>query len=81
MTKKDFIKWAMTSQVQQVRKFKYARIAAELTQCELGDKLKDYGYKGGRCSVSKWESGLTKIPPLVYELIFEGFAERTGESK
>ena len=78
MTKHDFQIWNGLSQVQQVKRFKFARIALELTQEGLAARLVDYGYKGGKGTVSSWEAGRNKIPVLVYELVREGFAERKG---
>jgi DNA-binding transcriptional regulator YiaG len=79
MTNDDFKKWAALTGLHQVTKFKKARKAINLTQPALGEKLELYGYKGGAATVKAWEQGRAKIPPLVYELVFEGFAERTGE--
>ena len=76
MTTEDVKKWAALSQVQQVKKFKEARKALKLNQTELGANLEPYGYKGGVDTIGKWERGLSAIPPLVYELVFEDFAER-----
>jgi len=76
MTKQEF-KWSQSlSQEHQIMHIKAARKALGLTQTQLGDKLRLYGYRGGRATVQKWEQGLCKIPVLVYELMREGFAER-----
>ena len=76
MTKQDFQAWNNLSHVQQVKRFKAARLSLELTQVELAARLVDYGYKGGSGTVSSWEAGRNNIPVLVYELVREGFAER-----
>lgn len=78
MTKQDFQTWNGLSQVQQVKRFKFARIALELTQEGLAARLVDFGYKGSKDTVTAWETGKNTIPPLVYELVREGFAERKG---
>jgi DNA-binding XRE family transcriptional regulator len=77
MTKQDFKDWSSLSQTQQVNKFKFARISLGLTQIELGEELEIYGYRGGRKTIEAWEQGLRKIPFLVYELVYEEFAERS----
>jgi len=79
MTKKEFKQWKLLSQEHQIMRVKDARKALGLTQAQLGDKLRLYGYRGGRATIQKWEQGLCKIPVLVYELMREGFAERKGE--
>ncbi len=72
MTNQQYREFNALSQFQQVRKFKAARKALDFTQGELGARLRLYGYEGGISTVQKWEQGLCKIPPLVYNLVFEG---------
>ena len=76
MTNLDFTKWHTYSKTKQANRFKFARIEMKLTQEELGDRLKRYGYYGGANTVSSWEAGRCRIPVLVFELVKDGFAER-----
>lgn len=76
MTKKELSAWSSLSKEQQIMRFKDIRKALGLTQTQLANELKLYGYSGNRSTIQAWECELTKIPVLVYELIFEGFAER-----
>ena len=61
--------WNDLSQFRQVRKFRDLRKSLGLTQQELGDKLKPYGYKGGKSTIKSWEGGRSRVPYLVYNLI------------
>jgi len=75
MTPNDFKEWQALNTVQQTRKFKAARKVLKLSQTELGERLRLYGYSGGKNTVQSWEQGRGKIPPLVYDLILEQFRE------
>lgn len=76
MNKKDIEAWAEKSQLQQIKALIKARKHLELTQAQLGEQLKIYGYKGGVATVQSWEQGVVKIPVLVFDLVESGFAER-----
>ena len=76
MTPQQFKEWSKMTTEQQTELFKNSRKELKLNQAELGEKLSLYGYSGGRSTVQKWEQGLIKIPPLVYDLIVCGFADR-----
>jgi len=76
LTNQDFTKWHCYPATEQAIRFRSARIALKLTQEELGDRLKRYGYYGGANTVSSWEAGRCRIPVLVFELVKDGFAER-----
>lgn len=76
MNKKEIEAWPKKSPLQQIKALIKARKELKLTQSQLGDELKIYGYKGGVATVQSWEQGVVKIPVLVFDLVESGFAER-----
>jgi len=76
MTVIDFDRWNHLTQVTQIKRFKSVRKKANMTQKQLGEALVVYGYRGGVATIKSWEQGRSKIPPLVYELMYEEFTCR-----
>ena len=76
MTLEDFKEWNNQDKDIKRHRLKQARINLGLTQIDIGDRLRHFGYQGGRSTVGSWERGITPIPPLVFELIKENFRVR-----
>ena len=76
MTNDELIHWGTLTSRQKIRKFKKIRKSLGITQAELGEKLRIYGYSSGASAVKKWETAAITIPVFVYELMIERFAER-----